>query len=86
MSDLLRRRRLVTSAFALLAITGCGATASPESQPPPAVGDPGTPPVTPVDPVKAAPDDPGSISTTYPAFKPSIAQIIKNPGPVLHDR
>ncbi|HSO38845.1 MAG TPA: hypothetical protein VLT33_40220 [Labilithrix sp.] len=83
MSDLLRRRRsLLTPAVALLVMTGCGATASVQAAPGTEV-DPPPPPVTPVTPPKPADDDHGSVSKTYPAFPPSIAQLVKSPGRVL---
>ena len=86
MSDPRRRRSLVTSACALVAITGCGASVgTKESQPQPVIvpADPTTPPpVKEADPVTPAPDH-GSVSTSYPAFKPSVPQIIRKPGRIL---
>ena len=76
-----RRRSVLLPSLAILVLTGCGATASVEAPPGDVVPDAG--PTKPTTPPDAAPDDHGSVSTTYPAYPPNIAQIVKQPGRVL---
>jgi hypothetical protein len=69
-------------ACALLAITGCGASATVVPEPKPETIPVEPTPATPVVP-PPAPVDHGHVSTTYPAFKPSIAQLVNQGGRVL---
>ena len=84
------RNPALLSAFAgLLVTTGvvaCGTTTVVEG-PAPAATDPApTTPVptpAPTSTTPTPPDDHGAVSTTYPAFKPAIAQLVNNGGSVL---
>lgn len=90
MSDV-RRPRVLSAAFtyAVLATTACGSVvdAPPDAVPPPASTPapqtPGTPStMTPMMPAPP-PLDHGSVSTTYPAFTPDVAQLVNQGGRVL---
>ena len=81
MSDPFYRRRSILTAGALLAITGCGVTVGAGEPKPEIV--PVEPDPTPAKPVDPVPNDHGSVSTTYPAFKPSVAQLVNHGGPIL---
>lgn len=89
MSDLRRSRRVLAAIAHGVLAAGCGsladappdpapaATLPPaESAPPPASTGTGTPTMPP-------PPDHGSVSTTYPAFAPDVAQLVDQGGRVL---
>ena len=78
---------LAALAYAVLATTACGSVvdAPPDPAPgplPPATPAPATPPPA-MPAMPAAPLDHGSVSTTYPAFAPDVAQIVDQGGRVL---
>ena len=88
MSDvMLRRRTLAALAYALLA-TACGSEVAPPVDPaPPAPATPAPTAQTPGAPAAPTmpppPLDHGSVSTTYPAFTPDVAQLVDQGGRVL---
>jgi hypothetical protein len=84
MSDVKLRRTVAAITYALLA-TACGSEAAAPRDPAPAPDAPGPTSQAPAAPAPTMtpPLDHGSVSTTYPAFAPDIAQLVNQGGRVL---
>lgn len=89
MSEPLRRRRprvALASTLILAAISalqGCSGADSAPRPAAPSVGEEPAPAPPPATMTPAPPDDHGSVSTKYPAFTPSVAQLVDKGGRIL---